>query len=94
MQPVLPGNYPAFLERLTAAERPVVLLALGSPYLLRSHHNAKAYLATFGAVTASEVAAVRAVLGEIGVSGRLPVSIPGFAKLGDGLTLETRGSGK
>ena len=94
MQPVLPGNYPAFLDKLTAAERPVALLALGSPYLLRSYPGVKAYLSTFGAVTASEAAAVRAVLGEIGVSGRMPVSIPGFAQLGDGLKLEARGAGK
>jgi hypothetical protein len=40
------------------------------------------------------VAAVRAVVGEIGVSGRMPVSIPGFAQIGDGLRLEPRRAGK
>jgi beta-N-acetylhexosaminidase len=93
-QAVLPGNYPVFVEKLSAGEKPVALLALGSPYLLRACPRVKAYLAAFGGVTASEVAAVRAVLGEIGVSGRMPVSIPGFARVGDGLRLEPRGAGK
>jgi beta-N-acetylhexosaminidase len=93
-QAVLPGNYPAFLDKLSAGDKPVALLALGSPYLLRACPNVKAYLAAFGAVTASEVAAVRAVLGEVGVSGRMPVSIPGFARAGDGLRLEPRRAGQ
>jgi beta-N-acetylhexosaminidase len=93
-QAALPGNYPAFVDKLSAGEKPVALLALGSPYLLRACPNVKAYLAAFGAVATSEVAAVRAVVGEIGVSGRMPVSIPGFAQIGDGLRLEPRRAGK
>ncbi|MGC9999421.1 MAG: glycoside hydrolase family 3 N-terminal domain-containing protein [Bryobacteraceae bacterium] len=89
-QAALPGNDPAFVEKLSAGERPVALLAMSSPYLLRACPNVKAYLAAFGAVAASEVAAVRAVLGEIGVSGRMPVSIPGFAQIGDGLRIAPR----
>jgi len=90
----LPGNYPALMEKLGTTGRPIALLSLGSPYLLRTYPNVQAYLNAFGAVPAAETAVVRAVLGEIGVSGRMPVSIPGLARLGDGLRLETRGSKK
>ncbi len=90
----LPGNYPAFADQLIASGKPVALIAVGSPYLLRAFPSVQASLAAFGAVPASEVAAVRAVLGEIGVSGRIPVSIPGVAHIGDGLRMEPRGAGK
>ncbi len=90
----LPGNYPAFADQLIASGKPVALIVLGSPYLLRAFPSVQASLAAFGAVPASEVAAVRAVLGEIGVSGRMPVSIPGVARIGDGLRMEPRGAGK
>jgi beta-N-acetylhexosaminidase len=65
----------------------VALVALGSPYLLRAFPGAAAYLATFSSVVPSEMAAVRAVLGQVAVHGRLPVSIPDLAALGDGLDL-------
>ena len=93
-QAALPGNDPAFVEKLSAGERPVALLAMSSPYLLRACPNVKAYLAAFGVTQSGEVAAVRAVLGEIGVSGRMPVSIPGYAQIGDGLRLEPRRTGQ
>ena len=82
----LPGNYPAFVEKLIASGKPVIFIALGNPYLLRAFPNVAAYLATFSTTQPSEVAAVRAVTGEIGISGKLPITIPGFAQIGDGLT--------
>jgi hypothetical protein len=33
---------------------------------------------------------VRAVTGQAGITGKLPVSIPGFAKIGDGLTTQAK----
>jgi beta-N-acetylhexosaminidase len=36
-------------------------------------------------VPVSEISAVKALFGEIPISGRLPVEIPGVAQLGDGL---------
>jgi beta-N-acetylhexosaminidase len=83
----LGGELGPTLESVIAAGKPVVLVALGNPYLLRSFPNVAAYLATFSSVLPSEVAAVRALWGEIDISGHLPVSIPGEAKLGDGIQL-------
>jgi len=64
-----------------------VLVAMGSPYLFRNFPNVDGYLATFSTVPPSEVAAVRALWGEIAIQGHLPVTIPGLAKLGDGIML-------
>jgi hypothetical protein len=38
----------------------------------------------------SEIAAVKALFGEIPISGRTPVSIPGFAQIGDGIQSPAR----
>ena len=71
-----------------ATGKPVVLVALGNPYLLRSFPNVAAYLATFSSVPLSETAAVQALWGEIAVTGRLPVTIPGAAAKGEGIPLK------
>ncbi|MFZ5929477.1 MAG: glycoside hydrolase family 3 N-terminal domain-containing protein [Acidobacteriota bacterium] len=84
----LAGNYPAFVKKLLAGGRPVVFLALGNPYLLRTYPDVAAYLATFSTARVSEEAAVRAVLGEAPVTGRLPVTIPGLATAGFGIMIE------
>ena len=90
----LPGNYPAFVDKLIASGKPVVFIALGNPYLLRAFPKVTAYLATFSTTAPSEAAAVRAVVGEAGISGKLPVTIPGYAQIGDGLRTDAKVAGK
>ena len=84
----LAGKYPAFVKMLLAGGRPVALIALGNPYLLRAYPEAAAYLAAFSTARVSEEAAVRAVLGEAPVTGRLPITIPGLAPAGFGIKIE------
>jgi beta-N-acetylhexosaminidase len=86
----LRGEYPKLIESLAATGKPVVLVALGNPYLLRSFPHVTAYLATYSTVPPSEVAAVKALFGEIAIRGRLPVTIPGLAKYGDGIIMPAR----
>ena len=84
----LGGELPHVFELLTATGKPVVLVALGNPYLLRNFPNVAAYLATYSTVAPSEVAAVKALWGEINIGGRLPVTIPGEARYGDGIQVK------
>jgi beta-N-acetylhexosaminidase len=77
------GQYPAFMEKLGASGTPVALISLGSPYLLRHFPDVAAYVATYSPAPTSEVAAAKAILGAIRMTGRLPVTIPGLAKYGD-----------
>jgi len=80
------------IESLEAAGKPVALVALGNPYLLRAYPKVTAYLATFSTVAPSETAAVKALWGEIAIRGHLPVTIPGEARYGEGIQLAaTRG---
>ena len=84
---MLGGELPHALEALISSGKPVALIALGNPYVLRNFGNATAYLATFSNVAPSEIAAARATLGEIAIGGHLPVTIPGHAAYGEGIQL-------
>jgi beta-N-acetylhexosaminidase len=68
-----------------AMRRPVVVVALGNPYLIRQFPSVVGYIATYGVSDDLERAAVRALLGQLPVTGKSPVSLPGFFRLGDGL---------
>jgi beta-N-acetylhexosaminidase len=81
------GDYPDFLNGLIAGKVPVTLAALGNPYLVRNFPNVAAYMTTYSPTPTSEAALVKALFGEIAITGRLPVTIPGIAKYGDGLQI-------
>ncbi len=85
----LAGGYPKLVNSLVASSRPVVLIALGSPYLARSFPGVSAYLTTYSTAPTAELAAVKALFGEIPIQGRLPVTIPGVARYGVGIRLLT-----
>ncbi|MGP0073796.1 MAG: glycoside hydrolase family 3 N-terminal domain-containing protein [Bryobacteraceae bacterium] len=82
---VLAGGYPDFLNGLIAGKAPVMLVALGNPYLVRGFPNVSAYLTTYSPTSTSEMALAKALFGEIAITGHLPVTIPGVAKYGDGI---------
>lgn len=86
----LNGELTPFIAKLTEGAAPVVIVAMGNPYLLSAFPKTAAYLATFSSTAPSEASAVKALFGEISISGRMPVTIPGFAKLGDGIQLPAR----
>jgi beta-N-acetylhexosaminidase len=82
---MLGGELPHAVDALIASGKPVALVALGNPYVLRNFGGVTAYLATFSNVLPSEIAAARAILGEIPIGGHLPVTIPGQAAYGEGI---------
>jgi len=88
--PTLNGDLGPFLEKVTEGAAPVAFVSLGNPYLLRTFPKAAAYLASFSTATPSEVSVVKALLGEIPITGHLPVTIPEFAQYGDGIQLPVK----
>lgn len=80
----LPAEIPAFLDALDAAGANTVLVSFGSPYLLTSVPNASAYLLAWGGGESSQTAAAAALLGAP-ITGRLPISLPPWHAIGDGL---------
>jgi beta-N-acetylhexosaminidase len=70
------GDIPTFLEKLTSGSTPVAVLAMGSPYVVASAPKASAFLLTFSPTLPSEVSAIKALFGEIPITGHSPVTIP------------------
>jgi len=81
----LPENHRAIIHKLFAMGKPVVWIAFGNPYILQLHTQALSYMCTFSYSDVSQIAAAKALSGEIALSGRMPVSIPDGAKVGEGL---------
>jgi beta-N-acetylhexosaminidase len=73
------------LPLLLALGKPVVAVSFGSPYLLRDFPDLPTYLCAWGGQDLAQTAAVQAVFGETAIGGRLPITIPGLAKRGDGI---------
>ncbi|MGI8959804.1 MAG: glycoside hydrolase family 3 protein [Bryobacteraceae bacterium] len=86
----LQGGLNSFMNTLVHGPVPVALVSLGNPYLLRDFPDVRSYAATFSTSTTSEMAAAKAMLGEIPITGKMPVSIPGLAKIGDGLDVPAK----
>jgi beta-N-acetylhexosaminidase len=75
------------LARQASAERPMIACLFGNPYVVASLTDVPAVLLTYDFGDLAEASALRALAGEIPIAGRLPVTIPGVAALGDGLLL-------
>ena len=73
------------IPQLLAHGKPVVVVSFGSPYLLRDFPDLKTYLCAWGGQDIAQVAAVQALFGESAIGGKLPITIPGLAKRGDGI---------
>ena len=69
---------------------PVILISFGSPYLLVHLPRVPVYICAYSWASASRQAAVAALLGEVDVGGRLPVTLPELYDVGHGLEIPRR----
>src|SRR5208337_4992017 len=72
-------------QMLDRAAGKTAVIAMGNPYLAADFPKIENYLCTFSNASVSEVAAVKALFGEISIRGHLPVSVPNVAARGAGL---------
>ncbi len=86
----LPDTTAKLLEDFFRVPTPTAVIAFGSPYLIRNLPPVSSYLCAYGVGSTAVRAAMRAVFGEIPVTGKIPVSIPGHFDIGDGLTRPAR----
>jgi len=82
-----PDDQRSFVNQLLDAGKPTVVASFGSPYLIEQFPNAKTWLAEFSTNDVSQRAAARAMFGQIAIGGRIPVSVPGTAQRGDGMSV-------
>ncbi|MBP1656894.1 MAG: beta-lactamase [Bacteroidetes bacterium] len=76
-----------FLANLDRMRLPVILVAFGDPYVLGKLPATAAVLTPYNGTFRGEWSIARAITGRIGISGRLPVTIPGRYARGEGIRL-------
>ncbi|HKD79191.1 MAG TPA: glycoside hydrolase family 3 N-terminal domain-containing protein [Candidatus Angelobacter sp.] len=82
----MPESTAALLQSILAAKRDkTVVVSFGSPYVAADFPDIANYVCAYSNVSTSEIAAAKALFGEIPFHGRLPVTIPGFAPRGTGM---------
>jgi beta-N-acetylhexosaminidase len=84
----LPDPGAKALAELISSRMKVVGISFGNPYLLQSFPELRTYLVAYGDMPSLQEAAARAILGEIDVSGKLPISLPGLYPRGTGIQLK------
>ena len=73
------------LNGMTRADRPFVTIFFGNPYVTMYMPDLPAVMLTYDFYDRAEASAVKALAGEIPIGGRLPIELPGYAKVGAGL---------
>jgi beta-N-acetylhexosaminidase len=75
-----------FIRTLARRSSPrMVLVSFASPYMLRQVPEVPAYLIAWSGFAVAQRAAAKALLGSSTITGKLPITIPGLARFGDGL---------
>jgi beta-N-acetylhexosaminidase len=78
------------LSSLIASKTRMLGISFGNPYLLQSFPGLRTYMVAYGDMPSLQHATARAVLGEIDIVGRLPISLPGLYPKGTGIQLKTQ----
>ncbi len=86
----LPDTTVELLKDVFKIDKPMAVIAFGSPYTLRQIPGVPSYLTAYETVPLAQRAAIRALFGEIPIRAKLPVSIPGYFEIGDGLERDVR----
>lgn len=87
---VIPQAIADWIDSLARTRR-VAVVAFGNPYLIRQFPTVSTYLLAYGVSDDLERAAARALLGEAPIGGHSPVSLPGYFRAGDGITISQTG---
>jgi beta-glucosidase-like glycosyl hydrolase len=86
----LPPNMQAVLRALgrqtEATRQPFVAVLFGNPYTALFLQDVPAILLTYDFYDRAERSAVKALAGDAPITGRLPITLPGVAERGAGLT--------
>lgn len=82
-----------FVEWLASGGKPVIVASFGNPYLLSLFPQIGTYVLAWGQTEVVQEAAARALLGEVEITGRLPISIPPYHAVGEGVRVPRAVSG-
>ncbi|MBM3422418.1 MAG: glycoside hydrolase family 3 protein [Chlorobi bacterium] len=74
------GEQQRFLQTLSRSlppEKPLIFVSFGTPYLISAFPDIRTAVSTYSSNSASEDAVIRLLKGELGATGKLPVSLYG-----------------
>jgi beta-N-acetylhexosaminidase len=83
-----PDDERDFVNQMLAAGKPTIVVAFGSPYLIERFPNAQTWISEFSTNDVAQKAAARALFGQVPFLGKIPVTVPGTVKRGDGIRLD------
>ena len=85
----LPSVEADFINRLIKKSDKVIITSFGSPYLIQDFPDAPVYICAYKGSEIMQQALLSALMGESDINGILPVTIPGVAKMGDGIQIKS-----
>ncbi len=81
----VPENGAAILRELLAANKKIIGVSFGNPYVLGAFPEMKTYIVAYGDMPSLQRAAARSILGQQDITGRLPITLPGLHPRGTGI---------
>jgi len=78
------------LDELIERRARVVGISFGNPYILMSFPKLQTYLVAYGDMQSLQEETAQALLGQLDIKGRLPISLPGLYSRGTGIQLKAR----
>ncbi len=79
-----------FLRKTTLFGKPVIAIAFGDPYVIAKLPETDVVMTPYSGARRVERSVALALLGEINIKGKLPVTIPGKYRIGDGLDVRAQ----
>ncbi len=76
-----------FLQSLTKLHAPIITVAFGDPYVIAKLPDTHVVLTPYAGHGRAERSVAAALVGDIDIKGKLPVTIPGKFTIGEGLNL-------
>ena len=74
-----------FIHALQEKTERLLVVGLGTPFLIQSFPDIPGYLCTYSNQIGMQRAVVQGLMGQISITGSLPVNIPGVAEIGHGI---------
>lgn len=84
----IPESGARALTALIEAKAPVIGISFGNPYLLQSFPGLRTYMVAYGDMPSLQASVARALMGEIDIGGKLPISLPGLYPRGTGIQIK------
>jgi len=83
----VPDNGALILREALAANKKVIAISFGNPYVLTGFPELKTYIVAYGDMQSLQRASARAITGMQDITGKLPITLPGLHPRGTGIQL-------